>query len=46
VKPSGWIFFALSWGTILLLFVYSLARTLKRREEKPAADANGSGPPA
>jgi hypothetical protein len=38
VKPSGWIFFALSWGMILVLFVFSLARTLKRREEDASAD--------
>jgi hypothetical protein len=29
---SGWLFMGLSWGAILILFAYCLARTLRPRE--------------
>jgi len=31
MRPGGWLFMGLSWGLILLLFVFSLIRTLRGR---------------
>jgi hypothetical protein len=42
VKPSGWVLVILSWGLILLLFIFSLARTLTGRKSKK--DGSASAP--
>ena len=40
MKLSGWIFMLVSWGVIIGLFVYCMARTL-RSGKKPPEQENG-----
>jgi hypothetical protein len=34
MTKAGWIFMVASWAVILLFFVFSLIRTLRRKDEK------------
>jgi hypothetical protein len=37
MNATGWLLLVASWGVILALFVFSLSRTLREKEEEPPA---------
>ena len=34
MRFEGWVFLAVSWSAILLLFLFSMARTLRQKDKK------------
>jgi hypothetical protein len=44
MNVGGWALMLLSWAAILALFVYSLARTLREKEEEPEPPASDLPP--
>ena len=34
MRPAGWIFFIVSWGVILSLFVFCMVRTLRTKDKE------------
>jgi Na+/melibiose symporter-like transporter len=34
MRPEGWLFMIISWSAILALFLFSMVRTLKEKDNK------------
>jgi preprotein translocase subunit YajC len=34
MRSEGWVFLAVSWSVILLLFLFSMVRTLRQKDKR------------
>lgn len=44
MNVGGWVLMLLSWGAILTLFVFSLTRTLREKDDEPPPSASDLPP--
>ncbi len=40
MRPSGWLFMAISWFVILVLFLFSMVRTLREKDKEKQDSAD------